>query len=362
MKAAAATAPGQLEIAEFDLADPAAGEVLVRLVATGICATDLAVLNGEMPLPAPIVLGHEGAGVVEAVGPGVTALVPGDHVVLSIVVSCGDCFQCHLGAQSLCEVGTQRVMGGVMPDGTHRLTRDGQPYHHLFCQSSFAEYAVVPARSAIKVRKEAPLEIAALLGCGAGTGIGAVTRRAEVGIGTSVLVIGVGGVGLSSVMAARAVGAYPIIAADVSGEKLDVARELGATHLIDSRVDDIPTVVREITGRGADVAFDAAGAPGTLEAAFAAIRAGGEAVAIGRSEKAATVTVDTLSLILQKRLTGTYAGSGRPSLDIPRAIDLFLDGRLPLDRLVSRRYALGDLGTAFTDIAEGRTTRGIVVF
>lgn len=362
MKAAVVSESYELVIEDLDVPEPGPGEVLVRMVATGVCHTDLSVLQGNLPVPLPIVLGHEGAGVVERVGPGVDSPKVGDHVVCSIVVSCGRCYQCAIGNLALCEVGTQVAFGGTMLDGTTRLRGNGQDYNHFFCQSSFAEYAVLPAQTAIPVRKDAPLEVLSLLGCGAMTGMGAVARRAQVRPGASVLVIGCGGVGLATIMAAKAVGAATIVAVDVRDEALARAKDLGATHVVNSTSADITASVLAATVRGADYGFDACGTDETLGAAFAAVRPGGEVVAIGLTNIANTVTIDMFSLLLQKRLTGTYAGSVIPSVDIPAAVDLFMNGQLPLDRLVSQQYKLDALGQAFDDMQAGLIGRGVIVF
>jgi Zn-dependent alcohol dehydrogenase len=362
VKAAVVNESYELVIEDLEVPEPGPGEVLVRLVATGVCHTDLSVLQGNLPVPLPIVIGHEGAGVVERLGPGVDTVSVGDHVVCSIVVSCGECHQCYIGNLALCEKGSQVAFGGTMLDGTTRLRGNGRDYHHFFCQSSFAEYAVVPARALVCVRRDAPLETLSVLGCGAMAGIGAVMRRAEVVPGASVVVIGAGGVGLSAVMAARAVGATTIVAVDVKDEKLARAQDLGATHVVNSTTDDVVSAVMAATGRGADYAFDAVGNEATLGAAFQSVRPGGDVVAIGLTHIANTITIDIFSLLLQKRLTGTYAGSITPRVDIPAAVDLFMDGRLPLDKLISSQYKLDELPQAYEDLEAGRIGRGVVVF
>ncbi|MHB1710601.1 MAG: zinc-binding dehydrogenase [Acidimicrobiales bacterium] len=363
MRAAVVRSPNELSIEDIDEPEaPGPGEVLVRMVATGICHTDLSILRGNIPVPLPVVLGHEGAGVVEAVGLGVTDVAVGDHVVASIVVSCGSCFQCLIGNLPLCETGSQVAFGGTMMDGTTRLHKGSESMYHIFCQSSFAEYAVVPSRAVVPISRDVPLDKVAVLGCGAMTGIGAVTRRARVPAGSSVVVVGVGGVGLSAVMGARAAGASTIIAIDVSDAALGRAKDLGATHTVNSTTDDPSSAVLSITARGADFAFDAVGTGDTLEQAFQTVRPGGDVVLIGLMHLANTVSVDMFSLLLQKRLTGTYAGSIVPRTDIPEIIALYLDGRLPLDKLVSASYKLDQLDQAFKDMEAGKVGRGVVIF
>jgi Zn-dependent alcohol dehydrogenase len=352
----------EISVEEMEVASPRAGEVLVRLVATGVCHSDLGGLSNSMGMPLPLVLGHEGAGVVEEVGPGVTDLHVGDHVVLSVVVACGRCFQCRKGAYSLCEVNRLHQYTGTLLDGTSRLsTAAGEPASHFLCQSSLAEYAVVPRVSAIKVRDDAPLEAVCLLGCGAMTGIGAAIRRGEVRSGESIVVFGVGGVGLAAVMGARLAGAYPIIAVDRSRAALDLASDLGATHPIDASTDDVVALVTGITTRGADLAVDAVGAEGTVETCLASVREGGQVVVVGISDPTLDVKVGILNLLSQKRLTGSGGGSMDPALDIPRLVDLFMDGRLPLDRLVKRTYDLDGVSSAFEDMHHGEPGRGVVL-
>ncbi len=363
MRAAVVPAQGEFSIADdVDVPEPGPGEVLVRIVATGICHTDLAVLQGDLPAPMPIVLGHEGAGIVESVGPGVRSVRSGDYVVASIVNSCGECYQCFMGNLTLCEIGLNIGFGGSMMDGTTRLRRNGQPLYHLFCQSSFAEYAVVPARSVVSVRKDAPLDVVATLGCGAMTGIGAVIRRARASVGSSMTIIGAGGVGLAALLGSRASGCTPIIVADLQQHRLEYAEELGATRAVNVREDDVTSVVQSMTGRGTDYAIDAVGAPGTLEQAWECVRPGGDVVAAGMMNLTMTSTLDTYSMIFQKRVTGTALGSINPHVDIPPTIDLFMDGRLPLDKLVTKRYALDEIPKAFEHMESGELIgRGVVI-
>ena len=363
MKAAIARGIGQFSVEDIDVPHPSFGEVLVRVEAAGVCHTDLTALSGGLPVPMPFVLGHEGAGIVEAVGTGVTALAPGDHVVLSITSGCGRCPACQRSAFSLCEIASAHVLAGTMLDGTTRLSKGSEHLHSFMFQSSFAEYAVVPASCAVKVRADAPLEVAALLGCGASTGYGAVVRRAQVQPGETVLVIGAGGVGLAVVMTARLAGAQRIIVADKSDAALRLAAELGATDtvLVGSGGADISDEALRLVGGGVDFAFDVVGARGTLEQAFKAVRPGGKAIAIGMADASLTVTVPLMELIFEKQLTGTYNGSIQPHVDIPAALDAFMAGRLPLDRLVSRKYPLDQVGQALDDMTSGGGGRGVIV-
>jgi S-(hydroxymethyl)glutathione dehydrogenase / alcohol dehydrogenase len=257
-----------LSVEDVELAPPGPGEVAVRLEASGVCHSDWNVLSGATANPMPVVLGHEGAGVVEELGEGVTDLAPGDHVVLSWLPSCGRCFYCTQGRPILCEWSTPAMLAGTMPDGTTRLSRNRGPIYHYSFLSTFAERCVVPEQSCVPIRKDAPFEVAALVGCAVMTGIGAAMNRAKVEPGSSVAVFGAGGVGLSAVIGSRLAGAGTVIAVDPLPFKRELAQELGATHALDPTNGDVAASVRELTaGRGADYAFDAAGARGLVRAA-----------------------------------------------------------------------------------------------
>ncbi|MGW0042282.1 zinc-binding dehydrogenase [Rhodococcus sp. NPDC003348] len=361
MRAAVSRGVGEIGIEELPDPHPRAGEVRVRLVSSGICHTDVSVLAGHLPSPRPMVLGHEGAGVVDEVGPGVDHLEVGDHVICSIITSCHSCFQCQRGEYALCE----RAVGfsGTMLDGTTRLRSGDEDVHTLFCQGSFAEYAVVPATAAVKVRPDAPLDKLAGLGCAWSTGLGAAIVRAEVRPGSSVVVIGAGGVGLAAMMGARAMGATSVIAVDIAAHKLERARALGlATHTLALSGADAVAAIRDLTdGRGADYGFDAVGAPGTLETALQGIRPGGLTVAIGVMDAAVTSTFDLFGFLMQKRLTGTYAGSILPQRDIPAFVDLYMDGRLPLDSVIDATFSLDDVPKALDRLAANEITKGVVL-
>jgi alcohol dehydrogenase len=364
MKAAVARKLGTIEIEDVDQPVPSFGEVLVKIGAVGICQTDHSALSGSIPVPMPMVLGHEGAGIVESVGAGVTHVQPGDHVVLSITAGCGRCSQCQTGAFTLCHLAAPHVLSGTMLDGTTRLSAGGEPIHSFFFQGSFAEYAVVPALSAVRIRQDAPLDVAALLACGASTGYGAVIRAARVRPGSSVLVIGGGGVGLSATMAARYAGAAHIVVMDRSSDALKLASEIGASEAVlsDGTEQSIIDAVTAVVPGGVDVALDTVGTPTTLAAAFAAVRPGGTAVAIGMADATSSVSVPIMSLIFEKRLTGTYNGSIRPHVDIPAALDAFMAGQLPLDRLVQREISLAELPSVFSESGPGRCGRTVVKF
>jgi Zn-dependent alcohol dehydrogenase len=361
VKAAVVDDINQMSIRTLELDEPRAGEVLVRMVATGICHTDLSMLRGNLPVPVPFVPGHEGAGVVEAVGPGVTTPKVGDHVICSIVVKCGQCYTCVRG-QMPCDLGGAHAFAGTMLDGTQRLHDNGTNVNHIFCQSSFAEYTVVPAQAAIPIRQDAPLDKVASLGCGVGTGLGAAINRAKVTPGSSVMVIGAGGVGLAAMLGARVVGAANVIAVDINDAKLAKAKELGADTVINSASTDLGDAIDEITGgRGVDYAIDCVGVDGSLESAFRATRPGGNIVAVGLMAATISSEIDTFSLIMEKTLTGSYGGSLSPGRDIPAFVDLYMCGRLDIGALMDHQCKLEDVGTALEELEQGKFTRGVII-
>jgi alcohol dehydrogenase len=362
MKAAVVREAGKVSLEDIDVPQPGPRQVLVRVAAAGICHSDVTALKQLVPFPLPLVLGHEGAGVVEAVGSAVTNVAVGDHVVLSITDGCGLCFQCQRGSYGLCEASAPHQYAGRLSDGTTALTKGDEDLHTFLFQASFAEYALVTEQCAVKVRKDAPLDVAALLACGFSTGYGAVVRRAKVEPGSTVLVIGVGGVGLAVAMTAKLAGASTIIGVDRSPQACDLAASLGVTNpIVADESTDVLAQVMSLTGRGVDHAFDVVGTSDTINLAMAALRPGGEAVSIGLLDPMAAATVPLFTLFSEKRLTGTTNGSIRPHVDIPAALDLYMQGRLPLDALITRRYKLDEIEAALGDV--GRLPgRGVVVF
>jgi Zn-dependent alcohol dehydrogenase len=356
------TAPGApLELVTLELSDPGPDEVRVRLAATGICASDAHTHSGRIPSPAPCVLGHEGAGVVESVGSRVTNVAAGDHVALSWMPSCGVCRHCVSGRPVLCTAAAPALLAGTLLDGTVRLHRGGQPVSHYSFLSTFATHTVVPAASAIRIGRHIPLEIASLVGCGILTGYGAVVNRARVAPGSSVVVFGAGGVGLSAVMAARVSGAEQILVVDPVASKLEEATAFGATHgFVPS--DDLVERIRALTGGGADYAIDAAGSDGVLDQAFSATVPGGTIVCVGMPDVRARPSLPGPALVRDEKIvTGSLYGSSRPSIDIPAILRQYVAGSLPLDRMITRSYGLDEIGTAFADMREGKLKRGIVV-
>ncbi|HEX6349698.1 MAG TPA: Zn-dependent alcohol dehydrogenase [Candidatus Dormibacteraeota bacterium] len=333
----------------------------MRVAAAGVCHSDLHFMKGDIPTPLPAVLGHEGAAVVEAVGPGVDALHPGDHCILIFWPNCGRCEYCQVGRPMLCN-GHKRVPG-AMPDGTTRLSLDGKPVYHMTGTSCFAERAVIHQEQLLKIDESVPLDRAALVGCSVTTGVGAALNTAKVRGGSSVAVIGCGGVGLSIVLGARLQGAGRIVAIDLFPEKLELATTLGATDAVDAHTDDLVKNVKQLTGGGVDYAFDAIGLPVTVRQALDLVRPGGTAVAVGIGRYGEPTPIDALSLVLQeKALLGSFYGSARPRVDMPRILDLYRQGKLQLDALLRRHYPLERINEAYADLQGPEPGRGVITF
>jgi len=352
-----------LKVEELEVPKPQAGEVLVKLAATGVCHTDYAVLTGAMPAPPPIVLGHEGAGIVQEIGPGVTTVKPGDHVVLFVMPACGKCRNCLAGKSYICDTASLVILAGTMMDGTTRLVRiDGESVNSYFCQASFAEYAVVHELAAAKVPDDVPLDKACLLGCGTSTGVGAVINKAKVPAGATVVIIGCGGVGQSTIMGARLATASRIFAVDVLDWKLEVAKQLGATDTINATKESPLDRIQEETMGGVDYAFECIGKPETIALALDCVRSGGTAVAIGMVPYGTMVPIDGAFLLFDKTLTGCLGGSSRAGIDIPCYAELYKAGKLPLDKLVTKNYKLEEINEAFEALERGEIVRGVIVF
>ncbi len=356
----AANAP--LTIEDVQVLPPGRGEVLVRLAASGVCHSDYHALIGEWTVPTPMVLGHEGAGVVEEVGPEVVEVAVGDHVILSWAPNCRRCFYCAQGRPALCELMARTAANSLMPDGTTRLRLGDQTVYQFGGVASFGEYAVVPESGAIPIRKDMPLDGAALLGCGVATGVGAVINTARVEAGSSVLVIGCGGVGLSAIQGAVLSSAYPLIAVDLLDSKLDQALALGATHTLNPSRDDVAAEIRELTnGRGVDYAFEAIGLTRTIEQAYESIRPGGTAVVVGQVPEGHRISIDPFVMSdREKTLKGSNYGSCRPSIDFPKFVDLYLAGKLKLDELISRSIRLDEVNEAFDAMIRGEVVRSVI--
>jgi S-(hydroxymethyl)glutathione dehydrogenase / alcohol dehydrogenase len=351
-----------LSVEELELEPPRTGEVLVRMAASGVCHSCLHAADGSWKgVPVPIVLGDEGAGVVEQVGPGVDTLAIGDHVILSWAPTCGRCHYCVVGRPNLCE---RRQPGrGVLPDGTTRMSLRGRPVYHYGHVATYASRTVVHESCAIPVNRNVPLDRAALIGCSVMTGVGAVINTAAVPPGASMAVFGVGGVGLNVVQGGAMIAAHPVIAVDVVAAKLEHARALGATHVIDASREDPVASIRAITRLGADYTFVAVGNTRAVSQAIDALAPGGTCVLIGVPETGATIPLDVRPLVTAERvIRGCSYGSARTREDLPRLANLYLAGKLRIDELITRRFSLEEANEGFRALAAGELARGIIVF
>src|SRR5512134_1468433 len=351
-----------LKIEELELDPPGPGEILVRIKAAGLCHSDLSVINGDRPRPMPMALGHEAAGIVEELGAGVTDLKIGDHVVLVFVPSCGHCMPCAEGRPALCEPGAAANGAGTLLHGVRRLKRNGQPInHHLGC-SAFATHATVSRNSAIRIDPELPLTEAALFGCAVLTGVGAVVNTAQVRAGSTVAVVGLGGVGLASVLGAVAAGARQVIAADLSDDKLALAKSLGATHVFNAGAADAVEAIRQASGGGVDTAIEMAGSTRAFDLAYKITRRGGTTVTAGLPPPTATWPMPPVNLVAEERtIKGSYIGTCVPLRDLPRYIELYRGGRLPVNKLMTGTLALDDINRGFDLLHEGKAVRQVIV-
>jgi S-(hydroxymethyl)glutathione dehydrogenase/alcohol dehydrogenase len=355
--------PGEALVREsLLLRDPQRGEVLVRMKASGVCHSDLHVLNGDWPMPPdrPIVLGHEGAGVVDAIGDGVTSVEVGDHVVLSWFAPCERCTACRSGRPWTC-LGT-KALDNTLPDGSMPLSRPGgEPIAPFLGVATFGTAAVVPESAVVKIPDQVPFPVAALIGCAVTTGVGAVVNAAQVKPGDSAVVIGCGGVGQAIVIGLKLVGANPIVAVDLSKERLDLAVDFGATSVIDGKADDLASLVREHTDGGADFAFEAIGRTATIESLPDLLRPGGTAVLVGLTATGVRASFEPAALVDQgKSIVGCNYGNAVPHNDFARIASLYLSGRLPLDRLIGREITLPEVNSAFDDLKNGQGLRTVV--
>ena len=355
---------GRLALEELELDDPGPGEVCVRLVAVGVCHSDYHVYRGDLPLPTPMVLGHEGAGVVRSVGAGVSSVRPGDAVVLSWLPACGRCRACLNGRPELCRLPATAAARGTLPGGRTPFRRpDGEPVFQFSLTGAFAEATVVPEAGVVPLPPGTDLHTAALMGCSVLTGTGAVWRTARVGPAESVAVFGVGGVGLSVLQGARLVAAEPRIAVDASPARLEAARAFGATHLVAAGEAPLERVLELTGGEGVDAAFEAVGRPETIAQAFNATRPGGRTVVIGVAPPNAEVSLNAFAFPSQeKSLLGCWYGQSWPARDIPALLRLQASGSLDLRSLLSRRYGLDELEAAFAAMLEGTVARGLIAF
>jgi alcohol dehydrogenase len=352
-----------LKILEVELDPPGPGEVRVRVQAAGLCHSDLSVINGDRPRPLPMVIGHESAGEVLECGPGVTDLVPGDRVVMVFMPSCGGCLPCAEGRPALCEPGAASNGVGVLLGGGRRLRLNGEYVNHHVGVSCFAEQCVVSRRSCVKVDADLTPAEAALFGCAVLTGVGAVINTAKVSAGASVAVLGLGGVGFSALLAAAASGARELVAIDLSDSKLALARELGASATVNASDPDAAEQVRALTKGGVDYAFEMAGAIPAMELAWKITRRGGSTVTAGLPHPDKRFALPPVQMVAEERtLRGSYIGSAVPARDIPRYIDMYRRGQLPVDRLMGERLALDDINRGLDRLATGQAMRDVVLF
>jgi S-(hydroxymethyl)glutathione dehydrogenase/alcohol dehydrogenase len=339
-------------VEDVTVKDPGVGEVRVAIRAAGLCHSDLSVVDGSIPYPTPVVLGHEGAGVVEAVGPGVTAVKEGDTVVLSTLAHCGRCPACEVGRPTECR-------NAPNPKDVQPFTVRGRPAYQFANASAFAERTVVREQSAIPIDARVPFDRAALIGCGIMTGVGAVVNRARVPTGATMAVFGLGGIGLSCVQGGMLVGAAQVIAVDVVPAKLELARRLGATHTVDATREDPVAVVRQLTRGGADYTFEAVGNVQVIRQALEALGAGGTLTIVGVPKLGSSLDFVVHALYQNKAILGCRYGTARPRRDFPMLADLYLGGRLKIDELITRRYRLEDFDAALEELKRGQLARGV---
>jgi alcohol dehydrogenase len=353
-----------LVVDEISLEGPGDGEVLVEIAGAGLCHSDLSIVNGSRPRDLPVVLGHEASGVVREVGRGVEGFAPGDGVVFSFVPICGQCEYCVAGRGALCEPGERASVAGTLLSGARRITdSSARVCNHNLGVSGFAEFAVAAAESLVKIDAEIPLAEAALFGCAVVTGVGAVVNTARVRPGASVAVFGLGGVGLSSVMGARAAGAATIVAVDRVGQKLALAREVGATHTVDASDGRAVEAVRDLTRGGAEYVFESVGSERVLLDAYCATRRGGTTVTVGLPAPDRQFAIPAISLVADERtVKGSYMGSCVPRRDVPRYVDMYLAGLLPVDRLHTHTLRLDEINEGFDRLARAEAVRQIVAF
>ena len=347
-----------LVIEDVEIGEPMAREIIVRTVASGVCHSDLHFIEGLWPFPPPAVLGHEAAGIVEDVGDQVTYVKPGDHVIACLSVFCGHCEQCLTGHPNRCSNPETRRGRNDPP----RLSQNGNPVNQFINISSFAEKMLLHENAVVKIREDMPLESAALIGCGVMTGVGAALNTAKVEPGSTVAVFGAGGVGLAALQGARIAGARQIIAVDVVESKLATARELGATHSVDASSGDPVAKIREMTNGGVDYSFEAIGLKTAAAQAFECLNVGGTATVIGMIPIGEKVEIDAKLLLSERKLQGSIMGSNRFRVDMPRYIDFYLQGRLKLDEMITRKGRLEDVNEAFRAMKAGEVARTVLTF
>tara|TARA_B110000196_G_scaffold156790_1_gene135054 strand:- start:599 stop:1738 length:1140 start_codon:yes stop_codon:yes gene_type:complete len=352
-----------VRVEEIELDPPGFGEVLVKVSAAGLCHSDLSVVNGNRPRVMPMVLGHEGSGIVEALGDGVDCFEVGDHVVYIFVPSCGNCIPCKEGRPALCGPGLAVNGAGTLLSGEKRIHLNGDLINHQVGVSCFAEYTVVSSKSLVKVDKTLPLDEAALFGCAVITGAGAVFNTAKIRAGSTVAVIGLGGTGLAALMGAKAAGASKIIGIDLLKEKLDIAKQLGADEVYKADDPNLLENLRTFTNGGVHYSFECAGSEKAIELAYKILRRGGTTVSSGLSHPDKSFSIQHVDLVAgEKTIKGSFLGSCVPDRDIPAYIDLYKAGRLPVDRLMSDHITLDEVNEGFDKLSDGSTVRQVISF
>ncbi len=350
-------------VEQVQVESPRRGEVMVQIKACGVCHSDYSATNGTIPMPPPVVLGHEAAGVICEVGEGVMDFAVGDHVVVSWVAICGRCRYCVMGRPALCDAAQKAAM--TLPDGTRRLKdKDGKELNHFAGVAVMAEYATMPRENVIKIDADVPLDKAALVGCAVMTGVGAAINTAKIEPGSQVAIFGAGGIGLNAIQGAALAGASKIIAIDMADKKLGMAQQFGATHVVNPSTGGDPVQrIMELTGGGADYAFECIGLATTIAQTYNCVRKGGTAVVVGVSKMSDVVQLGAFMMPFQEKvLMGSMYGSARPSIDFPRLLSLYKEHRLKLDELVTATYRIEDVNRAFDDMNQGVNARGVIVF
>lgn len=360
-KAVVLTAPNEYSVQEIELDPPKANEVRIKMAATGLCQSDMSVINGKLPMPMPMVLGHEGAGIVEEIGESVTNVKVGDHVITSFIPMCGECYFCLQQEPWLCTA--TDIFSGMQPDGTSRVKLNGEPIGAFAALGNMAEQVVCPSMCVVAIDKKYDLKAAALVGCGVMTGAGAALNTAKVKPGSSAAIFGCGGVGLSALQGAKIAGANPLIAVDLSDEKLAAAREFGATHTVNASTDPVAQIMEITNEIGVDYAFEVIGFPAVAAQAYASTRRGGTTVMVGAGSPQDEYKFSALEMPLSdKKVCGCLYGSTNAKVDFAKLLGFYETGQLDLDRMCSRTYSIDEVQEGFDDLVAGKNIRGIIVY